>query len=220
MTKTDAATEARLARERASDWLSRHGDPLHAVGTRPRWSRRHRLRRLWRSRNLHHRQGGHHPHEADRPGDPGDPVDQDPAAGCVGAEQMICKPITTATWRQKGSATAVFLRFAFLCALCAAVLGPASARRPHRWPTTRWSRSACWRSPPSCAAWSVRTRPSPIRTPTLPTTSAPRSGDDRAGQIRSADHGFMVARYGDFVRYRPPLRPRPSCSGPAPACCW
>lgn len=27
MTKTDAATEARLARERASDWLSRHGDP-------------------------------------------------------------------------------------------------------------------------------------------------------------------------------------------------
>ena len=41
--------------------------PLRPGGVRRRRPRRHRLRRLWRARDLRHRQDGRHPLQADRP---------------------------------------------------------------------------------------------------------------------------------------------------------
>lgn len=120
---------------------------------------------------------------------------------------MICKPITTATWRQKGSATAVFLRFAFLCALCAAVLGPASAREaaPLADDPVVEKRLLAITSELRCLV---------CQNQTIADSHADLANDFRAeiremiaqGKSDQQIMDFMVARYGDFVRYRPPLK--------------
>ena len=63
------------------------------------------------------------------------------------------------------------------------------------------------RSPRSCAAWCARTRRSPTRTRRSRSTCATRSASSCAqGKSDAEIVDFMVARYGDFVLYRPPLK--------------
>ena len=47
-------------------WLAQNGNPVHGVGRRPRWPRRHRLRRVWRARDVPDRQAGRRALQADR----------------------------------------------------------------------------------------------------------------------------------------------------------
>ena len=85
---------------------------------------------------------------------------------------------------------------------------PASPpRRPRPRPPIRRSRRAWCGSPPSCAAWSARTRPSPTRTPTL-AVDLRREVRELLKQGKSDAEivDYMTARYGDFVLYRPPLK--------------
>ena len=72
---------------------------------------------------------------------------------------------------------------------------------------TRTSTSARPRWRTSCAAWCARTRRSPIPTRRSRSTCATRSASSSPGGASEREVlDFMVARYGDFVLYRPPLK--------------
>ena len=72
----------------ALKFLSQNGDPYNLSAVDAGRPRRHRLRRLWRARDLHHRQERRHPPQADRPDHARSAREDDPAADREAEEIM------------------------------------------------------------------------------------------------------------------------------------
>jgi len=79
-------------------------------------------------------------------------------------------------------------------------------RRRQSRPIRCW-KNARWRWRRNCAAWCARTRPSPISHAELAVDLKNQIREKlKAGMNEAQIIDYMVARYGDFVLYRPPVK--------------